>query len=452
MNICALVLASDLAASGFAQTDGYMWPLGGRPVIARVRDTLAEAGIRDQLYIIGQAPGSFRHILGEDIAYVLQEDPEHLGAAILQASSFLESRDGLTLVVPGNMPLLEAATLRQALRIFEQQNCDALWVCAGSDQEPPRCQETFQPDFTQDRGGGLFIYRTARLLSVLGRLGTGCHQPPQAGDSCPDLSLALSVFEQDGLKVRCLTWPGQELLQVKNTASLNQASDWLSQRIQQRLQQQGVTIEAPGLTYIEETVSVGARTVIRAGCRLYGHTRIGENCVLGPDSTLEDCEVGADCHINRSVLEHSVAGTGCRIGPYAWLHDACWLDRECRVGAAEISNAVVGPGCVIDSRVFLADCDVGEGVRLGSGATTVNDDGSGLSYRSAIGNLAMIGANSSLVAPVDIGANAYIAAGSVITDPVPEFALALGRGRQALVPDWVRRRRARPEGDHLQPL
>ncbi len=213
-----------------------------------------------------------------------------------------------------------------------------------------------------------------------------------------------------------------------------------------RYVEQGVEFIDAEQTFVEASVEIGPGTVIWPGSVLTGDTKIGKKAVIGANSVIESSQIGDKTVVKQAVISNSFVGKRCEIGPYAHLHEGAWLERDIKVGSgADISNAIIGHGAVIDPKVLIKDADIGDGVRMGAGAVTVNEDARGKSYRTTIGPLAMIGSNASLVAPVDIEANSYIAAGSVITGHVPEFALAVGRSRQTNIEDWVRRGVAKSE-------
>ena len=250
----------------------------------------------------------------------------------------------------------------------------------------------------------------------------------------------------EGRAVGTMKVSPEVLLPVEDLFDNNIANHILNGRIIRKHVENGVEFIDAEQTFVEPTVQIGQGTVVWPGTVLTGDTRIGEDVVIGASSVIESSQIGHKSQIRQSVIQNSYIGERCEIGPFAHLHDGAWLDRDVKVGTGtDISNAIVGYGVIIDAQVLINDADIGDSARIGAGAITGNEDASGHSFRTTIGTLAMIGSNTSLVAPVEIEANSYVAAGSVITGNVPAFALAVGRSRQTILEDWVRRGSAKRE-------
>jgi bifunctional UDP-N-acetylglucosamine pyrophosphorylase/glucosamine-1-phosphate N-acetyltransferase len=196
------------------------------------------------------------------------------------------------------------------------------------------------------------------------------------------------------------------------------------------LQLAGVTVQDPANTYIDTEVEVGADTVIYAGCHLRGNTVIGKNCEIGPDSQITDTKVGDKCTILRSVTNDVVIGNAANIGPFAYLRPGTVLAENVKVGDfVELKKSHIGAGSKIPHLSYVGDSVVGSKVNIGCGTITCNYDGFN-KFQTIIEDGAFIGSNSNLVAPIKIGANAYVAAGSTITMEVSADDLAIARGKQ----------------------
>jgi bifunctional UDP-N-acetylglucosamine pyrophosphorylase/glucosamine-1-phosphate N-acetyltransferase len=204
----------------------------------------------------------------------------------------------------------------------------------------------------------------------------------------------------------------------------------------------GVTIERPETVTIDAQVLVNCDTIIEPFVRLSGETRIGSDCRIGQgaileSSVLEDRAVVAP----YSVINEARIESGARVGPFARLRPGAEIGRDARVGNfVEVKKTRLGAGSKSQHLAYLGDSIIGEGVNVGAGTITCNYDGE-KKHITRIGSGAFIGSNSTLVAPLEIGENSYIGAGSVITDPVPKDALALGRGRQVVKPEWIKKRK-----------
>ena len=233
-----------------------------------------------------------------------------------------------------------------------------------------------------------------------------------------------------------------ELLGINTRVELAAVDRIFRERTVRGLMLSGVTIERPETVTIDASVKIGMDTVIEPFTRILGKTVIGENCRVGAcsvisDSTLADeVEIGAFCSIAASTLER-----GAHAGPYARLRMQSHVEAGAVVGNfVELKKTRLGGKSKAQHLAYLGDSTIGLGVNIGAGTITCNYDGA-KKHPTTIADGVFVGSNSTLVAPVEIGPGAYIAAGSVITEKVPEDALALGRARQAVKLGWAKKRR-----------
>jgi bifunctional UDP-N-acetylglucosamine pyrophosphorylase/glucosamine-1-phosphate N-acetyltransferase len=237
-----------------------------------------------------------------------------------------------------------------------------------------------------------------------------------------------------------------ESVGINTRLDLARAEGLLRERIVDALMHAGVTLRDPDQTYVEVDVEIGEDTEIAAGVVIRAGSRIGSGCKIEPGVVIEKSTLGNDVHVKPGCfIESSKIGNGCEIGPNAHLRPASDLRDDVRVGNfVEIKNSVLGRGTKADHLSYIGDADVGEGVTIGCGAITVNYDGA-KKHRTTIGDRAFVGCNSNLIAPVTIEPEAYVAAGSTITKPVPEGALAVARGHQRNIEGWRKKRFAEGE-------
>lgn len=192
--------------------------------------------------------------------------------------------------------------------------------------------------------------------------------------------------------------------------------------------------------YIEEEVKIGRGTVIGPCVTLKGNTEIGENCIIGQNSRVENCRIADGAEIQSSVLLDSSVGEETKVGPFAYVRPGSRVGAHCKVGDfVEIKNSAFGDGSKASHLTYIGDSDVGSGVNLGCGVVFVNYDGTN-KYRSTVEDGAFIGCNSNLVSPVTVGAGAYIGAGSTVTEDVEADALYVARARGVTKEGWVSRK------------
>ena len=211
------------------------------------------------------------------------------------------------------------------------------------------------------------------------------------------------------------------------------------------LLQAGVRMMDPNTVYVEDSVTVGAGTLLLPGTILRGNTVIGRNCEIGPNTMLTGCIVEDNVTINSSQCNESKICSGTHVGPFAYIRPHCTVGTNVKVGDfVELKNSAIGEGTKISHLTYVGDSDVGERVNFGCGTVTVNYDGN-QKYRTAIGDGCFIGCNTNLVAPVKLGDGCYTAAGSTITRDVEADALAVARSRQSELPGWAARHRKKKE-------
>jgi len=203
----------------------------------------------------------------------------------------------------------------------------------------------------------------------------------------------------------------------------------------------GVLIWNTEDTYIDPTVKIAAGAEILPGCILRGETEIEAECIVGPRTTLTNCVVRKGAIVRETVAEESEIGEEVNVGPFSYIRPGSRIGKGCRVGDfVELKKATLGDGTKVSHLTYVGDAEVGQHVNFGCGTVTVNYDGK-TKHKTKIGDNAFIGCNTNLVAPVEVGEGAYIAAGSTITDAVPDETLAIARARQVVKENWKDKRK-----------
>lgn len=211
----------------------------------------------------------------------------------------------------------------------------------------------------------------------------------------------------------------------------------------EELLQAGVRMMDPTAVYVDEEVTVGAGTLLLPGTILRGRTAIGTNCQIGPQVMLTDCTVEEGCSINASQCEESVIEKNCQIGPYTHIRPHCLVGEGSKIGAfVQLKNCNLGKGTKMAHLTYVGDSDVGEECNFGCGTVTCNYDGF-QKHRTVIGSHVFVGCNTNFVPPVAIGDGAFIAAGTTVTEDIPEDAMAIGRVRQEVKEGWAVENRRR---------
>ena len=239
----------------------------------------------------------------------------------------------------------------------------------------------------------------------------------------------------------------QGFLPVGDEEELAAAQPMCRQKILQKLLAAGVRILDTNNCYVDPRVKIGAGTELLPGTILRGRTVIGANCTIGPNTMLSDCAVGDETEVNASQATRSRIGGHTSVGPFAYLRPDSVVGDHVRVGDfVEIKNSVIGNGTKISHLTYVGDSDVGERVNFGCGTVTTNYDGF-RKYRCVIGDDVFLGCNTNLIAPVTVGRGSYTAAGSTVTEDVPEDALAVARARQKNINGWAAKNRELKSGE-----
>lgn len=451
MQVCAVVLAAGEGKRMKSKHAKVVHQAAGLPLVSWVKSALDGAGAHDQVYIVGHKQEEVREILGETVAYVLQEQQLGTGHAVQQASHFLEGRRGATLILCGDTPLVTAESMRSVLDTFEKGHYAAIVVTAQApdptgygrilrDAEGHVQAIVEHRDATPEQraipevNAGMYCFDTSLLLSALGRIGCRNSQKEYY------LTDTIEILRQDGHKIGASTLPFEEILGVNDRRQLQESMAILNRRILDFHMINGVTIVDPASTWIEQGVTIGLDTTIMPNSSIKGATQIGCDATIGPDSHLVDMKIADGVRLDHVTATESEIGARAYIGPYTHIRPGSKIGPNCRVGNfVEIKNSTLGADCYLIHQCYIGDTDVGSNVNIGSSSSTANYDGINKS-RSAIGSHAFIGSNSCLVSPVSVEENAYVAAGSTITEGVSEFSLAIARAHQINKEDWVKTR------------
>jgi bifunctional UDP-N-acetylglucosamine pyrophosphorylase/glucosamine-1-phosphate N-acetyltransferase len=229
----------------------------------------------------------------------------------------------------------------------------------------------------------------------------------------------------------------EEFFVVDSPVKAAQALGLMRARINAGHMENGVIIPDPSTVFISHKAHIETQSIIHPNTTISGETSIGKDCVIGPNTIITDSKIMDGATVLMSVVNEAEVGAGSAVGPFAYLRPKTVLGENVKVGDfVEVKNSNIGEGTKISHLTYVGDSDVGKNINFGCGTVTVNYDGKA-KYRTVIKDGAFIGCNTNLVAPVTVGENAYIAAGSTITNEVPADALAVARERQKNIEGWV---------------
>jgi bifunctional UDP-N-acetylglucosamine pyrophosphorylase / glucosamine-1-phosphate N-acetyltransferase len=433
-------------------------PLCGRvmglwPVIAAL-----EAGAARVVVVCGPDRALEPH-LPDGVRLAVQEEPLGTGDAVKAASGHID-RSGCVLVVNGDVPLITGAFLGELADAHAASDAAATLVTMelddptgygrvvrASDGSVDRVVETKPPgDATPEQlairevNAGIYAFDGGPLLDALARLRA---DNAQGEYYLPDV---LPILGEDGTRAGAHILDDPDLaLGVNDRVDLAEVRAVAQRRINEGHMRAGVTIVDPGATVVDVDVRVGPDTVIEPGCSLRGATAIGSGCRVGPHCTLVDAHLRDEVTVLHSYLQGCELHDRVTVGPFAYLRPGTVMRKGSKAGTfVEIKNSDVGLRTKVPHLSYLGDADVGEDANLGAGTITANYDGV-RKHRTTIGDRVKSSVDVSFVAPVEVGDDAWTAAGSVITDDVPPGALGVARERQTNVDGYAERRRARDQ-------
>jgi len=452
--IGAVVLAAGRSTRFRSARSKLVHPLGGRPIIQWVLSSLRDLAADPIVAVVGPQSAELRATCGSDISFAIQEQPRGTGHAVLAAERALRRFDGSVLLLYGDLPLLRADTLRRLLTAHRKGGSGLSLLTARVDdplgwgrivrRDGRVCGIVEQRDASPQQAAigevnvGVYCVRAALLFKLLHKV------TPNNAQREIYLTDIVAGAVAAGVSVADVTVDVAEVAQINSRAELAAVERTVRAQIAARWMAEGVTLDDPATTYIGPDVTIGADTVIGPNTHLRGRTAIGARCRVDGSAYLTDSTVGDDVHLKFGVvLSEAEIGAHCQIGPFAHLRPATRLADHVHIGDfVETKNARLGRGTKANHLAYLGDAEIGSETNIGAGTITCNYDGFTKS-RTVIGDRVQVGSDSTLVAPLTIGDDAYLATASTVRHDVAPGALAFNPRQQEERPGWVAEFRAR---------
>ncbi len=428
----------------------------GRPLLDRVLCAVERFGAEPRLIVVGHEGDAVEAAFSGRGEFVRQDPPRGTGHAVLMARTLLARHpDRPVLVVNGDLPLLGAGTLERLRERHVATGAAATLLSAvlddagdygrvrrGGDGRVTEIVEArdASPEVRKIRemNAGVYLFEVPPLLAALERL------VPENAQGEYYLTDVIARLVAAGRTVEALAVDDpDEVLGVNTLSELQDLANRERGAIVARLMAAGVTIEDPASTWVEPSAIVEVDAVLRPHTHVEGRSIVRSRASVGPFVRLVDCEVGEGAQIlDHCLLRDCSVGADAQVGPFAHIRPESRIGRKAKVGNfVELKKTSLGEGSKASHLSYLGDADIGPDVNVGAGTITCNYDGE-KKHPTHIEAGAFIGSDTILVAPVRVGAGAYVAAGSAITHDVPADALALGRARQVTKPGWAKARRA----------
>ena len=392
-----------------------------RPIIEWVNEALDLAGITDRCYVINGGEEAVKDYTGEHPVFIRSEESGH---PVHTAKEWITQHEDKNILVLGAEAVFtDGEILKAALERHVSQNEKLTIIASGGRSALMKelsvsafwskqdfLLEAMEKDNPEDKNGEHFLIGAMKILSD-SALVAGTHIAGKA-------EINMRADDPAGL------------------LTINAAARTM---VFKKLCAEGVEFMCLDGIIIDPSAKIGAGTKILPNTIIKGKTEIGENCVIGPNSYIEDCKIGSGTEVNATQIYSSVLENNVKIGPWSHVRPGCVIHEGCKIGDyVEIKNSEVGARTAVAHLTYIGDATVGEAVNFGCGCCIANYDGQ-KKHRTVIGNHAFLGCNTNLVAPVELADFAYTAAGTTVTKNVPEYALAVGRAKQENIEGWVKK-------------
>jgi bifunctional UDP-N-acetylglucosamine pyrophosphorylase/glucosamine-1-phosphate N-acetyltransferase len=459
----AIVLAAGKSTRMRSKLPKALHPVCGKPILSHILDALSGAGVTRRVVVVGHEGDTVRRTLDErygadSLLFAEQTVQKGTGHATQMAEPLLAAHKGIVLVLPGDTPLLSSDSLRRLLETHLSTGAGATLLTAVLPHDAGSYGRVLRDDDKMVTGIVEARDATPDQLKVR-EINTSVY-----AFSAPSLFRALRDLRPDNAQgelyltdvIKLLREAGETIaaevasdpdvvLGVNTRAELADINTKMRARLLHDLMLSGVTVTDPATTYVEAGVTVGQDTTLLPNTHLIGETYIGEDCIIGPNSIVTHTTIGNRVVLRVSVADHATIGDDSKIGPFSHLRPGTALGKGVRIGNfVETKAAVLEDGVSANHLTYLGDACVGAKTNIGAGTITCNYDGF-QKNRTEIGANTFIGTHSTLVAPLTVGNDAFTAAGSVITDNVPDGAFAVARERQTVKEGWVQARRERQQ-------
>ncbi|WP_283582832.1 bifunctional UDP-N-acetylglucosamine diphosphorylase/glucosamine-1-phosphate N-acetyltransferase GlmU [Limosilactobacillus difficilis] len=447
----AIVLAAGKGTRMKSKLYKVLHQVCGRTMVEHVVNQLGKAHIDNIVTVVGFGADTVKETLGSRTSFALQQQQLGTGHAVMQTEDLLGSSDGETLVVSGDTPLFTAETFNHLFEYHEQRHAAAT-ILTSVAPDPTGYGRIIRNDVgiveriveqkdaskeeqaIKEINTGVYCFDNRKLFQALKKINNDNAQGEYY------LTDVIAIMKQQGEVVTAYRDNDfNETMGVNDRVALARANKIMQARINKQLMAQGVSMIDPATTYIDAGVKIGRDTVIEGGVVIKGRTTIGSDCFISSGSRIISSTIHDGVKITSSTLESAEMHTGSDIGPNSHLRPNAEIGKNVHIGNfCEVKKAYIGDGTKVGHLTYIGNATLGKNINVGCGVVFVNYDGS-KKHHTNVGDHAFIGSNSNLVAPVNIAADSFIAAGSTITDSTERFDMAIARQRQTNKPNYAKK-------------
>lgn len=442
MSLKVVILAAGQGTRMKSELPKVMHRVCNKPMLEHVVNN-TKIDNSEAIVVIGHKSEFIKEYFSDSVNYAYQMEQLGTGHAVMMAIEHITDNDEV-LIICGDTPLIEKEVLEKMYDL-KKQGYQAVVMTSEVDNPTGygriiKTGENFvkiveEKDSTEQQkqikeiNAGTYIIDGKLLKFELGNLST---------ENSQNEYYLTDVLENIAVSHKVVTFKvdNESILGVNSRIQLSQAEKIMRRRINEYHMGEGVTIINPECTYIDKEVIIDKDCIVYSNCNIFGNTQIGKNTIIRENTTIENSIIGEGVEIKSSTIIDSKIGNNTTVGPYAYLRPKTDIGNNCKVGDfVEFKNAKFGDGSKASHLSYIGDAEVGKNVNIGCGVVFVNYDGKH-KFKTIVKDNAFIGSNSNLVAPVTVDESAFVAAGSTITDDVPQNSLAVARARQVNKSDW----------------
>ncbi|GAB3616486.1 bifunctional UDP-N-acetylglucosamine diphosphorylase/glucosamine-1-phosphate N-acetyltransferase GlmU [Okibacterium endophyticum] len=456
-HLAIVILAAGQGTRMKSKTPKLLHPIAGVPIVGHVLATARALDAEHVIAVVRHERDLLVDVIRRELPrsiIVDQDDVPGTGRAVEQAVDALPAGfTGDVLVINGDVPLLDAQTLLSLIerhrsggvsatilsavlddptgygRVIRRESGDLDYIVEHKDSSDDERAVT-------EVNAGVYLFGAAALRAQLSGLTTANAQGEKY------VTDVIGLLRRAGDSVAAIPVDRPWIVEgVNDRAQLSAQAARLNAMIIRGWQLEGVTVQDPATTWIDATVSIARDVTIKPGTQILGATVIAEGAVVGPDTTLVDCEIGEDAEVKRTDATLAVIGPRASVGPFSYLRPGTHLSEDGKIGTfVETKNARIGAGSKVPHLSYVGDAEIGEGSNIGAGSIFANYDGV-KKHGSTIGSHVRTGSHGVFVAPIRIGDGAYTGAGTVVRKDVPAGALAITVAPQRNMAGWVEEHR-----------
>ena len=449
----SVILAAVMGTRMKSKMPKVLHKVCGKPLSKWVIDASKAAGADKVCAVVGHKAETVKEVLGDVCEFALQAEQKGTGHAVMQAIDVIKNSKGEVVILNGDTPLITAETINKAIEYHKNNGNQATVITAilddatgygriVRDNDGSVLKIVEQKDASEEEkkinevNSGMYVFDAQSLVYALDKI------TPNNAQGEYYLTDTLEILLSAGKKIGGYAISdNDEIRGINDRVQLNEAEKIMQKRINEYHMRNGVTMRNPESVYIEDGVEIGNDTEICQNVTIKSGTKIGSDCVIGSGSMLDRAVIHDGVDVLSSVILESEVDEGTHVGPFAYIRPNCHVGKEVKVGDfVELKNSNIDDGTKISHLTYIGDSDVGKRVNFGCGTVTCNYDGK-KKYRTTIGDDCFVGCNTNFVSPINVGDGVYIAAGSTITEDIPENSLSIARARQVNKEGWKDKRK-----------